>query len=489
MATLAKLRDKLNTALRKERFGDALRIYDELSVVDPKEPRWPHRKGDLLKRIGKEHHAVDAYEQAVTLYASAGFVARAAAMAKVILEIEPSRTDVLESVRPEEARRLHRRQRRSSVSALEDDLILEIDDDVLEVVSAVPTAPALPNIPEPAGPPPPPPAPRRRKSFTFDAVTLERVVDGDDDEIRFLDLEDDEDAIEIDLSEIELVGRDAPPPLPKSDATNHGGDHAGPTAAEVARLPSMPLFAEVPLAVLRRIVMESNLLDLKDRELLIKKGDHADSVFAIIEGNVAVEMGSGQVSLGEGDIVGESCLLDDVRRRAEVTAVGHVRALEIPKTVLDQLVEEHAAVGDLLLELLTRRLIGNLLVNSPLFSAFDPGTRKELASLFEVRRLEEGTTLMASGKRSDGLYIPLLGRLDALHRGDVHKVSLGQMIGQRSLLTQSPSEIDARAGTDVLLLRLPASRFNELAAMYPSVLEHLSNLAAEPVSTLEQTAF
>ena len=39
--------------------------------------------------------------------------------------------------------------------------------------------------------------------------------------------------------------------------------------------------------------------------------------------------------------------------------------------------------------------------------------------------------------------------------------------------------------SDVLLMRLSASRFNELATMYPAVLAHLSELAGR--ATLEES--
>ncbi len=54
---------------------------------------------------------------AATVYAEQGFIARAVAMAKTILNMDPSRIDVLERVDPEAARKLHRLQRPNSVPA------------------------------------------------------------------------------------------------------------------------------------------------------------------------------------------------------------------------------------------------------------------------------------------------------------------------------------------------------------------------------------
>ena len=51
--------------------------------------------------MGRADEAVVSYERAVHLYAAKGFVERAAATAKVLLAIDPSRTDVLDRLEAE----------------------------------------------------------------------------------------------------------------------------------------------------------------------------------------------------------------------------------------------------------------------------------------------------------------------------------------------------------------------------------------------------
>jgi Flp pilus assembly protein TadD len=92
------LRAKLNQALEASRLHEALDLYELIEREKPDEPRWPHRRGDVLQRMGRKADAVRAYERAVDLYATKGFMARAAAMAKLILAIDPTRGDVFERV-------------------------------------------------------------------------------------------------------------------------------------------------------------------------------------------------------------------------------------------------------------------------------------------------------------------------------------------------------------------------------------------------------
>ena len=481
------LRDQVTVLLQKEKLKEALECYVQLENAEPKEPRWPHRKGDLLLRMKRPKDAVAAYEKAVDIYASQGFVARAAAMAKVILGLDPSRMDVLERVDGKAALELRQRREGSQVAPL--------PASPPPAEAARPPAPyvargmdedLVPMPPEPAArpaarPPTVPPLPRPearpeeiagRVSLVFDAPMLRPADNADDDEVRFVELEEDE-AIELDFSDVELVyGR------PASVSTSA----EGPSAAAVARMPAVPLLAEVPKEALSKLLGAAELVDLADSEVLVKAGEAADSLYILAEGTAEVlvpGVPAGTLMLGEGEIVGETCLFPGVRRKADVVARGHLLALKLGREALLDLVTAHPIVGDILYELLTKRILANLLRTHELFAAFDPGTRLELARLFEVRRAGPGTRLLEAGKRSDGMYVPLLGLFEATRPdGRVVEVPAGRLLGEGSLMTRAPSQSTVETKTDALVLRLSTMRFTELASTFPPVLAHLTDLAS-----------
>jgi tetratricopeptide (TPR) repeat protein len=99
---------RIRTALKSRRYERALRLYEELEACEPKEPRWPLRKGDLLLRMERKPDALEAYERAVELYLAQGFVSRATATAKVIAGIDPSRANALERAELAAAERSYR---------------------------------------------------------------------------------------------------------------------------------------------------------------------------------------------------------------------------------------------------------------------------------------------------------------------------------------------------------------------------------------------
>ncbi|HSN85054.1 MAG TPA: cyclic nucleotide-binding domain-containing protein [Polyangiales bacterium] len=437
------IRDKLQKALLKERFNEALTHYEALEHLEPAEPRWPHRRGDLLKRLGRSADAIRCYERAVDLYAQQGFVARAAAMAKVVIAIDPQRIDVLERVSPEAARRLHRSSRSGFVTA---------DSDYEDWGTQ----------------------PRR---ITADAIPLVADRSAEPDLLRFTKPPTAGSvSLELEISETEV------------DDRRWAGDEAedAPTAEQLAQLPSMPLFAEVPRPILARLLRESRLVDLEPGENLIQRGTTADALYVLIEGSVQLVRPTDRdaVVLSEGDVVGISCLLDQVNYQGDVTACTKARALRISKLLLDRLVAEHPPLGDVLLEVLGRRLVATLVRTSPMFAGFHNHTRWEVAAMFEIRRADKGTILLAAGKRADGLYIPMIGQLVAIEREgkEVGHLKLGRALGQHSMLTREPSAITVKAVSDVLVLRLSARRFEELVAKHPIMVAHLEELARTPSS-------
>ena len=109
--TTVDLRAELNRALEDGRAIDALDIYERVERRKPDEPRWSHRKGDLLRPMGRQAEALGAYERAAYLYSARGFDARAVATAKLISAIDPSKGHVLEQVNRVAERRLHQERR------------------------------------------------------------------------------------------------------------------------------------------------------------------------------------------------------------------------------------------------------------------------------------------------------------------------------------------------------------------------------------------
>lgn len=432
LSKTTNLKAELESALRAGRLHRALDLYELIEKQKPDEPRWPHRRGDLLQRMARKKDAVEAYERAVKLYATHGFVARAAAMAKLVVALDPGKVDVLEQVDPREARRLHRENRA---------LIVTADDAQND------------------GPP------TDTQRLIAEAVPLVRDEKAPAGETRFTKPENTGE-ITIDLTDVELLEEP-----PKRDSVTS----LRPRAAYLAQLPAMPLFAEVPRAVLRVLVEESQLIDLHPEQRLTTAGTVADALHVLVEGNAAARRGSDyrELLLTEGDVAGVASLLNGVSYAEDVVATSQVRTLRIGKHLLDQLVAEHPPFGDVMFEVLCRRLIATLIRVNPVFAALDEQTKMALARMFEVRRAMRGTRLLEAGNRSDGMYLPLHGRLVARSPNGrrLGTMELGRALGQDSLLTREPARFTIEAASDVIVLRMPVSYFSKLLLRRPDIVQ------------------
>lgn len=95
--------------------------------------------------------------------------------------------------------------------------------------------------------------------------------------------------------------------------------------------------------------------------LLMAEGDFGDSMFAIVEGEVAVAIHDrrgdehGVARLVAGDIVGEMSLMTGARRNATVEAKTNVTALEITKFALEGVLARAPELIDRFGEVLAKR--------------------------------------------------------------------------------------------------------------------------------------
>ncbi|WP_375764981.1 cyclic nucleotide-binding domain-containing protein [Archangium gephyra] len=89
-----QLRDKANEALTKGRFVRAAELFEEYCQLDPKDYQARVRLGDAWVKVGNSARAISAYQAAAEGFAREGFLPRAIAASKLILELDASHQGV-----------------------------------------------------------------------------------------------------------------------------------------------------------------------------------------------------------------------------------------------------------------------------------------------------------------------------------------------------------------------------------------------------------
>jgi CRP-like cAMP-binding protein len=88
-----KLKDEAQEAVSKGRWKKALEVYRELEKVEPKDGTWAQKAGDMYRRLGQKPESVAAFQRAAEVFSATGFLLKAIACCKIVLEIDPSHTD------------------------------------------------------------------------------------------------------------------------------------------------------------------------------------------------------------------------------------------------------------------------------------------------------------------------------------------------------------------------------------------------------------
>jgi cAMP-dependent protein kinase regulator len=264
-----------------------------------------------------------------------------------------------------------------------------------------------------------------------------------------------------------------------------------PVNLEPATSPRDSLFSGLGERELRSVLEALEPRVFQPGEMIVEEGQPGSSLFAIVEGSVEVvrTLKSGRrrmvAFLSEGDFFGEMSLLSDEPRFATVKAFERTAVLELTRERLEQIIQRHPSVEEVLRAFYRERLLDDVLRGNPLFKVLTPPQRKDLARDFQLCSRPAGARLLEQGHEVDALYLLLRGQCQVLHRHpDGHETPLrtlgdGDMFGEISLVLGVPATATVRADTPCMLLRLDWGSCDKHLFSQPGVLEELSRLGTE----------
>jgi CRP-like cAMP-binding protein len=459
-----QIKDEVALARDKGKLKQALKGYLELEQIEPEDGEWSRRAAEMYRRLNEDQMAIQALERAVDKYVRAGFLVKAIAACKMILQIDPAHSEIRERL-----------------------LALDVE----RTGVGGPVGIVAPNDLAPAISPPPPRRAGRRTippGAPLDQVNLGEVVPGarqtvneggQDSGVFEIPLDEDSGVILIEeddlLEDVEIV---------YEKEREQGGLSEGARRA----LHGTPLLSSLGPDAMQRLIETVELVQLDPGQVLFRQGDAGHTLYVVAEGSVSViTEGPPRVmheNLGEGEFFGEIALVTDEVRNATIEAHPQTGAqlLGIAREVISDLVEEEPQVLQALLRFLRDRLVDNLVASSPLFAPFVGDERSELAGRFRFLEVQPGAVILQQGVKASGFFILLAGQLHALHRdagGErvIGHLGPGDVCGEMSLLSHAPAEITVRAVSKSFMLEMPAGVFREVIMTHPQVLMIVSDLA------------
>ena len=512
---IARLKKEAATHRTQQKYRQAASAYDRLTDLDPHNPTWPHKLGQMLQRMGRAADAMGALEKAAENYLNRGFVLKAIAMCKMILNLDPDNTRIQETLLL-----LHERNPRprhtGKLQQMEPDAVVE------QPVKL---------------PPPPVPAPESSAMMPIHQVVLDpeqlQQEDGPAaaprpaitpvDTGQILSVEDDA-PLEL-LPEVESPAVKAPPraprkapqreaprprrrsldsleniplavALPDIKPASHAPaaepvyhipleeewvdidmDDDEPSPEELLeRMPPIPLLSPLSADELRSFIHRVDVSQFKEGEAIINQGDWGETLYILVQGTVVVLCQEPErvVTVGmhsEGTFFGEYALLTNLRHTATVEAMDECTVLSVSRKVMRALVDEHPPVLKVLLSFFRQRLIQNLAAHHPLFKPFSASERQGLVKLFHFLEAPPNRVLVREGQRPDGLYLLVCGQATVHREGAASSdLRMGEMFCKTALLSRTVSSNTVRTASKCWLLWMPREQFAEVIMTHPHVL-------------------
>jgi len=127
--------------------------------------------------------------------------------------------------------------------------------------------------------------------------------------------------------------------------------------AKIDLLKHVPLFSGCTKKELEALALIADEIDLREGSVLTREGQPGREFFVLVEGEVDVTQGGGNVArLKAGDWFGEIALLTRASRTATVTAASPVRVLVVTDRAFRQVMEATPSIAVKMLERVGERL-------------------------------------------------------------------------------------------------------------------------------------
>ncbi|HTS81268.1 MAG TPA: cyclic nucleotide-binding domain-containing protein [Myxococcaceae bacterium] len=434
----ARLKADAGAALAAGQFSRAASLYAEYCAAAPRDRQSHLRLGDAWARAGDKPRAIDAYLAAARGFAEDGFLARAIAASKLVLELDPNHTQMQRILADLYAKRA------AGGQALRT-LLKKADATRDEPVPLKPFAPLAAEAPAIIEAETPPPAP---------APAEPRPVRPEDTELLVTEYVLEPDPQERTLEEVLRTEADnrIDTPLPLGPPTRPPAAATSSEAPQTAGPPPAPLPTPAPAPVPRFV------------ELSLEDAGGLDGVELPKVATPPPETGPG-ADPGYIDLQ----LDDDAPAAAP---------LPLDPGPLIHALEQAAELAPV--EPATGRnpFVAPAARNVPraaLFSDLSHEAFVELVERCPLRRFEAGDRILQQGEPGDSFYVICEGRVSVLREDDglahpVAALEAGEFFGEVALLAGGPRTASVYALTDdTQVLEISGQLLMELARRHPGV--------------------
>jgi len=293
-----------------------------------------------------------------------------------------------------------------------------------------------------------------------------------------------------------------PPPVKTGAAAPRPAIPPAKEPASDIALPKVPLFSDFDEEEFHAIVKIVKAREVAAGDYLFREGDSGDSLFFISEGEVEVTgraKDGNDISfarLREGDVFGEFGFFSDAVRLTGIKAASRASLLELNKKDLDDIIQHHKRVGDILINFYKERVVDRLMALSDVFQPLSAGDRKEILKRLTIVSYKKGGIITKEGEPGDTMYLIKSGSISvsvkdkAGQETKLAEMKEGDFFGEIALATNKPRMATIAALTDVSLVEFSRPLIKDILGKYPmikSILERVIKERASAVMTARES--
>ncbi len=230
------------------------------------------------------------------------------------------------------------------------------------------------------------------------------------------------------------------------------------------------------------IVRRMRLQHFAAHEIIYAEDDASTALYLIEHGGVRLSVGPVSLAtLGAGATFGESGVFLGRRRAVSAEATNDTDAWALTSDDLEQIIQEHPAIGLKLsrnfgsrIIQVEKHLIRNRLRPAKAFQGLTDGELQALAAHLELLDVEAGRVIYQAGEANDGFFVLENGEVRLRSDDGERALKPGDVFGLMATLANKPYAETAVAKSDATLWKLNREAFETLAAEQPEFAPHLS---------------
>jgi len=251
----------------------------------------------------------------------------------------------------------------------------------------------------------------------------------------------------------------------------------------------LPLFATLTPLQIRELLIHSELHKPNERDVVFRRDEFANSLYLVIEGEVGIEVGGGEmVTLGQGQFFGEMALISGRRRTATVVATKPSFLLEVDRNTMVKLVRSNQAIKQGIDGPAVVRQIKTFLAPHVEDAVF-----ADIAATAKVVEFKRGDTLIEEGATDDdSVYLIRKGSVTASVRVGgkdivLNYIPAGNYVGEMALIMHQPRNATVKAAVPTEAIQIDSAHFRALLDRDPELRRHLETKLEKRMAELKQS--